>query len=167
MSHIANFTMLLAAAISANVTIMKGCTPATYDCYQNGTWIVRANKDKKKATGPSTAKEREHINKKNVAWKANTTFFENLAPLKELQLHPREEMFNIFNVVNSMVLASSDISQIGESCPRVGRLDLIINRSKGDRSETACYEVFGQFQSLNKSTFIYTTRWSRYEGLRI
>ncbi|KAE8394882.1 hypothetical protein BDV23DRAFT_179268 [Aspergillus alliaceus] len=70
--------------------------------------------------------------------------------LQELKVHPRKVMLNLFNVIDSMSLTSSEISQIGESCPLVEQLDLIITRSRGNRSETACYEALGRFRSLKQ-----------------
>ncbi|THC93837.1 hypothetical protein EYZ11_006689 [Aspergillus tanneri] len=74
--------------------------------------------------------------------------------LRELRIHPRAVMHTFFNVVKSMVLTATEISWIGESCPHVEQLDLIMNRSKGDRRETACYEALGKFPAL-KEVYIH------------
>lgn len=68
--------------------------------------------------------------------------------LRELLLQPRSASLN--DAIKTMVLTSTNIFTLAQFCPQVRELHLVINRSKGDRHETACYEAIGDFPSLEK-----------------
>ncbi|KAK2761621.1 hypothetical protein FQN54_001449 [Arachnomyces sp. PD_36] len=94
------------------------------------------------------------------------SFFENLGPLTTLRLTgtmdmalvhailerqgPSLQELSVLHYQGEMTITAADISSFAQCCPQIRELGLIIERSTGDRHETACYEALSKFRWLEK-----------------